>query len=254
MIQKLFPSPTAAFADLREKGIIRDGITVMVGGFGLCGIPEQLIMALRDTGVRDLTCISNNAGVDDWGLGLLLQTRQIRKMISSYVGENATFEKQFLSGELEVEFNPQGTLAERIRAGGAGIPAFYTATGVGTPVAEGKEIRRFLRPSDDTRYHNRGSSAGQQREYVMETGLYADLTLVKAAKADGFGNLVYRKTARNFNPMMAAAAAYVIAEVEDFVPLGELDPDGIHTPGNYVDRVVQTVSEKRIEQRTVLKA
>ncbi len=273
MLTKHYPTAAASMADLRDKGVIRDGMTVMVGGFGLCGIPEQLIIALRDTGVKRITCISNNAGVDDWGLGLLLQTRQIRKMISSYVGENAIFEQQFLKGELEVEFNPQGTLAERIRAGGAGIPAFYTATGVGTPVAEGKETRRFFRPTDDTSNHNRpasgvrsqGSGArGQEsgvrsqqprepRDYVMETGLYADLALVKAHKADTFGSLVYRKTARNFNPMMAQAAAFVIAEVEEIVPLGGLEPDGIHTPGSYVDRIVQTVSQKRIEQRTVRK-
>lgn len=262
-MKKLYDTAAATFADLKQRGIVRDGMTVMVGGFGLCGIPEHLIKALRDTGVTGLTCISNNAGVDDFGLGLLLQTRQIRKMISSYVGENATFEKQFLSGELEVEFNPQGTLAERIRAGGAGIPAFYTATGVGTPVAEGKETRRFFRPMDDTAGQNRGRHEGtgarrhegkaEQREYVMETGLFADLSLVKAWKADGFGNLVYRKTARNFNPMMAAAGAFVIAEVEEIVEIGGIDPDGIHTPGSYVDRVVRTVPEKRIEQRTVRK-
>jgi 3-oxoacid CoA-transferase subunit A len=260
MIRKRFDAPAAAFADLRERGVLRDGMTVMVGGFGLCGIPEHLIMALRDSGVRDITCISNNAGVDDWGLGLLLQTRQIRKMISSYVGENATFEKQFLSGDLEVEFNPQGTLAERIRAGGAGIPAFYTATGVGTPVAEGKEVRSFFRPADDSAGQNRrgGSTSApplpQQREYILETGLYADLALVKAQKADEFGNLVYNKTARNFNPMMATAAAFVIAEVEEIVPVGQIEADCIHTPGNSIDRIVQTVSEKRIEQRTVQKA
>lgn len=272
-ITKRCATPADAFKDLAAQGVIRDGMTVMVGGFGLCGIPEQLIIALRDTGLKGLTCISNNAGVDDWGLGLLLQTRQIRKMISSYVGENATFEKQFLSGELEVEFNPQGTLAERIRAGGAGIPAFYTATGVGTPVAAGKEIREFYRPADDTRHQNRtpAATAGtfeqmaprvgprapdapRRREYVLETGLYADLSLVKAWRADEFGNLVYRKTARNFNPMMATAAAFVIAEVEEVVPTGTLDPDGIHTPGSYVNRLVRTVSEKRIEQRTVSKA
>src|SRR5262245_55172671 len=183
MIKKLHDTAAAAFADLKSKGIVRDGMTVMVGGFGLCGIPEHLIVALRDTGVKQLVCISNNAGVDDFGLGLLLQTRQIRKMISSYVGENATFEKQFLTGELEVEFNPQGTLAERIRAGGAGIPAFYTATGVGTPVAEGKELREFYRPSEDTALHNRGAAAtvpagrggaptARRRQYVMETGLF----------------------------------------------------------------------------------
>jgi 3-oxoacid CoA-transferase subunit A len=256
MAKKLYDTVADTFADLKQRGIIRDGITVMVGGFGLCGIPEHLIKALRDTGVKGLTCISNNAGVDDFGLGLLLQTRQIRKMISSYVGENATFEKQFLSGELEVEFNPQGTLAERIRAGGAGIPAFYTATGVGTPVADGKETRRFLRPADDTAGHNRGRAAPgkEPREYVMETGLFADLSLVKAWRADAFGNLVYRKTARNFNPMMATAGAFVIAEVEEVLPLGEIDPDAVHTPGSFIDRVVKTVPEKRIEQRTVRKA
>jgi len=240
---KVFASAPAALADLRAKGIVRDGMTVMVGGFGLCGIPEQLIIALRDTGVTGLTCISNNAGVDDWGLGLLLQTRQIRKMISSYVGENATFEKQFLSNELEVEFNPQGTLAERIRAGGAGIPAFFTATGVGTIVAEGKPTRKFIRP--DAR------GAGEPRDYVMETGLFADLALVKAHTADPFGNLVYRKTARNFNPVMATAAAFTIAEVDRIVPLGAIDPDQVHTPGSFVRRVVRTVAERRIEQRTV---
>src|ERR1043165_1850151 len=196
MPNKKFESAASAFADLKSQGIIRDNITVMVGGFGLCGIPEHLIKALRDSGAKGLTCISNNAGVDDFGLGLLLQTRQIRKMISSYVGENATFEQQFLKGELEVEFNPQGTLAERSRAGGAGIPAFYTATGVGTPVAEGKETRAFFRPADDTANHNRAkagptsANAGPaRRDYVMETGLFADLALVKAWKADEFGNL-----------------------------------------------------------------
>ncbi|MBX3361825.1 MAG: CoA transferase subunit A [Phycisphaeraceae bacterium] len=256
MIQKVFATPESTIGDLRDRGIIRDGMTVMVGGFGLCGIPERLIVALRDSGVRDLTCISNNAGVDDFGLGLLLQTRQIKKMVSSYVGENATFEKQFISGELEVEFNPQGTLAERIRAGGAGIPAFYTATGVGTPVAEGKETREFYRPSEDTRAMNRElkgevrAEGARKRTYVLETGLYADLALVKAYKADHFGNLVFRKTARNFNAMMAAAASFVIAEVEDLVPVGGIEPDQVHTPGNYVDRIVRTVSEKRIEQRT----
>jgi len=257
---KVFKSVAETFADLRERGVLRDGITVMVGGFGLCGIPENLIVALRDSGVRDLTCISNNAGVDDFGLGLLLQTRQIKKMISSYVGENATFEKQYLGGELQIEFNPQGTLAERIRAGGAGIPAFYTATGVGTVVSEGKDIRAFYRPSDDTAMQNRGGAADDakrpsgsvaKREYVMETGLYADLALVKAHKADGQGNLVYRKTARNFNPMMAQAAAFVIAEVDQMVGVGELDADQVHTPGSYVDRVVQAACVKRIEQRTV---
>ena len=227
------------FQGLAEGGVLRDGMTVHVGGFGLCGIPEHLIAALRDTGVKDLTCVSNNAGVDDWGLGLLLQTRQIKKMVSSYVGENATFERQFLDGELEVEFNPQGTLAERIRAGGAGIPAFYTATGVGTLVAEGKETRTLAAPNGDG-----------EREYVMETGIFADLALVKAHMADRFGNLVYRKTARNFNPMMAQAARFVIAEVDELSE-GAIDPDAVHTPGNYVDAVVRTISEKRIEQRTV---
>ncbi len=265
MATKVFPDAKAAMADLKTQGVLRDGMTVMVGGFGLCGIPETLILALRDSGVKRLTCISNNAGVDDWGLGLLLQTRQIGKMISSYVGENATFEKQYLSGELEVEFNPQGTLAERIRAGGAGIPGFYTATGAGTLVAEGKETRQFLRPSQGTggaTIPGRGPAgrelakgavpiAGEQRDYVLETGLYADLALVKAHKADPFGNLIYRKTARNFNPMMATAAAFVIAEVEQMVGLGEIEPDQVHTPGNFINRIVQSKSEKRIEQRTI---
>lgn len=276
-MNKVFATAADAFADLRQQGVLKDGMTVMVGGFGLCGIPEQLILALRDSGVQGLTCVSNNAGVDDWGLGLLLQTRQIKKMISSYVGENANFEQQYLKGELEVEFNPQGTLAERIRAGGAGIPAFYTATGAGTIVAEGKQTAAFFRPSDglggctipvpETGFsgrlrggankHDRGLlrpiDHAAPREYVLETGLYADLALVKAATADEFGNLVYNKTARNFNPMMATAAAFVIAEVERIVPVGELDPDRVHTPGVYVNRLVQTQSVKRIEQRTVRK-
>jgi len=252
MAQKIYDTAAAAMADLQELGYLSDGATIMVGGFGLCGIPEQLIIALRDTGAKDLTCISNNAGVDDWGLGLLLQTRQIKKMISSYVGENATFAQQFLDKELEVEFNPQGTLAERIRAGGAGVPAFFTATGVGTTVAEGKETREFYRPRDDTRGANRdGDVEGKQRRpYVMETGLFGDVALVKAYKADPFGNLVYRKTARNFNEVMATAGRIVIAEVDEIVGLGELDPDAIHTPGSFVHRVVKTESEKRIEQRT----
>ncbi len=272
MVKKVFETAQGALADLRAQGVLRDGMTVMVGGFGLCGIPEHLIKALRDSGVKGLTCISNNAGVDDAGLGLLLQTRQIRKMISSYVGENATFESQFLKGELEVEFNPQGTLAERIRAGGAGIPAFYTATGVGTPVAAGKEIREFYRPAEDTAHQNRTPIAtsgtyaamapavlprdaghAQRREYVLETGLYADLALVKAWRADEFGNLVYRKSARNFNPMMATAAGFVSAEVEQIVPVGTIDADQVHTIGSYVNRIVKTVPEKRIEQRTVRK-
>jgi 3-oxoacid CoA-transferase subunit A len=259
MGRKVFPSAAAALADLRERGALYDGCTVMVGGFGLCGIPENLIIALRDTGVTGLTCISNNAGVDDWGLGLLLKTRQIRRMVSSYVGENATFEKQFLSGELEVEFNPQGTLAERIRAGGAGIPAFYTPAGAGTDVAKGKECRRFAPPMARARanqgpgglaWGGAGAPAGVEKEYVLETGLYADLALVKADTGDDFGNLVYRRTARNFNPMMATAAGFVVAEVDRLLPVGKIGPDAVHTPGCYVDRVVQVRSEKRIEQRT----
>lgn len=272
MAQKVFPSAAAALADLKDRSILFDGATVMVGGFGLCGIPEHLIVALRDTGVKDLTCISNNAGVDDFGLGLLLQTRQIAKMISSYVGENATFERQFLEQQLEVEFNPQGTLAERIRAGGAGIPAFFTATGAGTIVADGKETRQFFRPASGrcgatipgrgfggrpTDSGAKGRPAfqtGTPREYVLETGLYADLSLIKAWKADTFGNLVYRKTARNFNPEMATAAAFVVAEVEEIVELGALDPDAIVTPGSFVDRVVKTTPEKRIERLVTRKS
>ena len=229
MLEKVFTSPTAALED-----VVKDGMTLAVGGFGLCGIPEQLIIALRDTGVKDLEVVSNNAGVDDWGLGLLLETRQIRKMVSSYVGENAEFERQFMAGELEVEFNPQGTLAERMRAGGAGIPAFFTRTGVGTMIAEGKEIREF-----------------QGEDYVMERGIRTDLSLVKAWKADRSGNLVYRKTAQNFNPMAASCGEITVAEVEELVEIGDLEPDHIHTPGIYVDRVVVSSSEKRIEQRTV---
>ena len=228
-MRKIFPDARSAL-----EGVTFDGMTVMAGGFGLCGIPENLIAALRDTGVKGITVISNNAGVDGFGLGQLLETRQIRKMISSYVGENKEFERQYLSGELELEFNPQGTLAERIRAGGAGIPAFFTATGVGTLVAEGKEVRAF-----------------NGRDYVMETGLVADLSIVKAWKADERGNLVFRKTARNFNPMMATAGKATVVEVEEIVPVGSLDPDQIHTPGIYVDRLVQGTFEKRIEQRTV---
>jgi 3-oxoacid CoA-transferase subunit A len=226
---KVFDTPSAAL-----EGLTRDGITVAVGGFGLCGIPEQLILALRDSGAKQLTAVSNNAGVDEWGLGLLLKTRQIRKMISSYVGENAEFERQFMSGELELEFNPQGTLAERMRAGGAGIAGFYTKTGVGTVVAEGKDHKDF-----------------DGETYVLERGIRADLSLVKAWKADTSGNLVFRKTARNFNPMVAMCGKACVAEVEEIVPAGALDPDQIHTPGIFVDRVVRTVSEKRIEQRTV---
>lgn len=214
---------------------ICDGATLMVGGFGLVGIPEKLILGLRELGVKDLTVISNNCGVDDFGLGLLLQNRQIKRMISSYVGENKEFERQFLSGELAVELTPQGTLAERIRAGGAGIPAFYTPAGVGTPLAAGREVRAF-----------------NGRDYLLETGLTADYALVKAWKGDRMGNLVYNKTARNFNPMMAAAAQVTIAEVEELLEPGALDPAFIHTPGVYVQRVVRCDHyEKRIERRTV---
>lgn len=216
------------------EGLLFDGMTIMAGGFGLCGIPENLIHALRDSGVKEITVVSNNCGVDDFGLGLLLQTRQIKKMVSSYVGENAEFERQFLSGELELEFNPQGTLAERIRAGGAGIPAFYTRTGYGTMIAENKETRIF-----------------NGENYVMETGLVADLSIVKAWKGDRSGNLIYRETARNFNPMMAMAGKVTIAEVEELTPVGELDADQIHTPSIFVDRILQgAVYEKRIERRT----
>jgi 3-oxoacid CoA-transferase subunit A len=216
------------------SGLLFDGMTIMSGGFGLCGIPENLIVALRDSGVKGITVISNNAGVDDFGLGLLLKTRQIRRMISSYVGENKEFERQYLAGELELEFNPQGTLAERIRAGGAGIAGFYTKTGVGTLVAEGKELKVF-----------------DGETYVLETGLKADLSIIKAWKGDAEGNLVFRKTARNFNPMMATAGKACVAEVEELVPVGQIDPDHIHTPGIFVDRIIQSTFEKRIEQRTV---
>ncbi|HZF26581.1 MAG TPA: CoA transferase subunit A [Steroidobacteraceae bacterium] len=232
-MQKLYPSADAALA-----GLLQDGQTIAVGGFGLCGIPEALITALRDTGCKNLTVISNNAGVDDFGLGLLLHSRQISKMISSYVGENKEFERQFLSGELQLEFTPQGTLAEKLRAGGAGIPAFFTRTGYGTVVADGKETREF---------------DGEQ--YVMERSLRADVSLVKAWRADAAGNLVYRKTARNFNPMVATAGTICIAEAEEIVPVGALDPDHIHTPGIFVKRLVHNPHpEKRIEQRTVRKS
>lgn|SRR5690625_523230 len=213
---------------------IEDGMTLMVGGFGLVGIPENLIMALRDKGVKDLTVISNNCGVDDWGLGLLLQERQINHMISSYVGENKEFERQFLNNELEVTLVPQGSLAEKIRAGGAGIPAFYTPSGVGTPIAEGREIREF-----------------NGKKYMLEEALTADFSLIKAWKADKHGNLVFRKTARNFNPMMAAAGKITIAEVEEIVEVGELDPDEIHTPGIYVQGIIEGKQEKRIERLTI---
>ncbi|MCB2097647.1 MAG: CoA transferase subunit A [Parvularculaceae bacterium] len=224
------------FKDARSAldGLLFDGMTIMAGGFGLCGIPENLILAIRDSGVKNLTVISNNAGVDGFGLGMLLNTRKVKKMISSYVGENKEFERQYLSGELELEFNPQGTLAERCRAGGAGVPAFYTKTGVGTLIAEGKEHKVF-----------------NGETYIMETGLVADLSIVKAWKGDPQGNLVYRKTARNFNPMMATAGKTTVAEVEEIVELGSLDPDCIHTAGIFVQRLIQGEHEKRIEQRTV---
>jgi len=228
-VQKTFADAQAALA-----GVLRDGMTIMSGGFGLCGVPNALIAAIRDSGVRDLTVISNNAGIDGVGLGILLESRQIRRMVSSYVGENKTFMAQYLAGELEIEFNPQGTLAERIRAGGAGIPAFYTRTGAGTKIAEGKEERAF----------------GGHR-YIMETGLVADLAIVHAWRGDTEGNLVYRMTARNFNPMMATAARMVVAEVEELVEPGTLDPDHIITPGIFVKRLIALdVCEKRIEQRT----
>lgn len=230
MTSKVFDNAQSALAD-----IVADNQTIAVGGFGLCGIPESLIAALRDSGVKGLTCISNNAGVDDFGLGLLLQTRQIKKMIASYVGENKEFERQFLSGELEVELTPQGTLAEKLRAGGAGIPAFFTATGVGTQVSEGKEIRDF-----------------DGRDYVLERSLVADVSLVKAYKADKAGNLIFNKTARNFNPDVVTAGKICVVEVEELVEIGELDPDSIHLPGIYVHRIVVNANpEKRIEQRTV---
>lgn len=229
-MNKLYPDAASALAD-----IVKDGQTIAVGGFGLCGIPEALIAALRDSGKTNLTAISNNAGVDGFGLGQLLTTRQITKMISSYVGENKEFERQYLAGELQLEFTPQGTLAEKLRAGGAGIPAFFTKTGVGTIVAEGKEVREF---------------DGEQ--YVMERALVADVSLVKAYKADKAGNLVYRKTARNFNPNVAMAGKITIVEVEHLVEIGEIDPDQVHTPGIYVHRIVVNANpEKRIEQRTV---
>lgn len=229
-MNKVYADPKSAL-----DGLLFDGMTIMSGGFGLCGIPEKLIAALRESGVKNLTVISNNAGVDDFGLGLLLQTRQIKKMVSSYVGENETFERQYLAKELELEFNPQGTLAERIRAGGAGIPGFYTKTGVGTLIAEGKEHKDF-----------------DGQTYILERALYADLAIVKAWKGDAQGNLVYRKTARNFNPMMATAGKVTVAEVEELVPVGALDSDAIHTPGIFVKRlVVGHDYEKRIEKRTV---
>ncbi len=231
MSKKVFKDANTALFDMK------DNVTLVVGGFGLCGIPENCIEALKKSGVKGLTCVSNNAGVDDFGLGILLHTRQIKKMVSSYVGENATFEKQYMSGELEVELVPQGTLAERIRAGGAGIPGFFTPTGVGTLVADGKEIRQF-----------------EGRDYVLERGIVGDFALVKAWKGDKFGNLIFRKTARNFNPMAATAGKITIAEVEELVEIGQLEPDQIHTPGIYVQRIFQgTNYQKRIEQRTTRK-
>jgi 3-oxoacid CoA-transferase subunit A len=231
MANKVFADAKSAIAG------VKDNMTLLVGGFGLCGIPENCIEALHDSGVKGLTCVSNNAGVDDFGLGLLLQTRQIKKMMSSYVGENATFEKQFMSGELDLEFCPQGTLAERLRAGGAGIPGFYTPTGVGTKVAEGKEVRNF-----------------EGRDYVLERGITGDFAFVKAWKGDKFGNLIFRKTSRNFNPMIATAGKITVAEVEELVEIGELEPDQIHTPGVFVQRIFQGKNyQKRIEQRTVRK-
>ncbi|MDQ6685702.1 MAG: CoA transferase subunit A [Pseudomonadota bacterium] len=229
-MKKIFPSAEAALA-----GVVRDGQLLAVGGFGLCGIPEALIAALRDSAVKDLTVISNNAGVDDFGLGLLLQTRQIKKMIASYVGENKEFERQYLAGELELEFTPQGTLAEKLRAGGAGIPAFFTRTGVGTIVAEGKEAREF-----------------DGHIYIMERSLVPDVALIKAQRADKSGNLVFRRTARNFNPAAAMAGKITIAEVEEIVEIGAIDPDAVHLPGIYVHRIVLNAHpEKRIEKRTL---
>ncbi|MHA3056084.1 CoA transferase subunit A [Acinetobacter sp. ANC 4633] len=230
MSNKVFQSAADALQD-----IVDDGQTFAVGGFGLCGIPEALIAALKETGAKELTCISNNAGVDGFGLGLLLETKQIKKMISSYVGENKEFERQYLSGELEVELTPQGTLAEKLRAGGAGIPAFFTQTGVGTLIAEGKEVREF-----------------DGKEYILENSLTADVALVKAYKADKAGNLVFRKTARNFNPMCAMAGKVTVVEVEQLVEIGELDPDEIHLPGIYINRIIVNAHpEKRIEQMTL---
>ena len=230
MSNKVYDSAQAAL-----NGVVQDGQTLAVGGFGLCGIPEALIAALKATGAKQLTCISNNAGVDGFGLGLLLETKQIKKMISSYVGENKEFERQFLNGELEVELTPQGTLAEKLRAGGAGIPAFFTPTGVGTVIAEGKEVRKF-----------------NGKDYILEESLTADVALVKAYKADKAGNLIFRKTAQNFNPVCAMAGKITIAEVEEIVEIGDLDPDEIHLPGIYVNRIVLNATpEKRIEQMTL---
>ena len=228
-MKKLYGSASEAL-----EGLLFDGMFIAAGGFGLCGLPENLLASIRDAGTKDLTFASNNAGVDDFGIGILLQTRQVKKMISSYVGENDTFMKQYLSGELELEFNPQGTLAERMRAAGCGIPGFYTKTGVGTVIAEGKEHKEF-----------------NGETYILETGLFADVSIVKAWKADETGNLIFRKTARNFNPPAAMCGKVCIAEVEEIVPTGSLDPDHIHLPGIYVHRLIQGRHEKRIEQRTV---
>ncbi len=228
-MRKIYPSAAAAL-----EGVLFDGMTIAAGGFGLCGIPELLIGAIRNAGTKNLTIASNNAGVDGFGLGILLTTRQVRKMISSYVGENAEFMRQYLSGELELEFNPQGTLAERLRAGGAGIPGFYTRTGVGTVIAEGKEHKEF-----------------DGKTYILERGIISDLAIVKAWRADPSGNLEFRKTARNFNPPAATSGRICVAEVEEIVPLGALDPDKIHLPGIYVHRLIQGAHEKRIENRTV---
>ena len=233
-MQKLYPDAAAAL-----EGLLHDGMTICAGGFGLCGIPERLIDAIRESGVRDLTIASNNAGIDNEGLGKLLRTRQVKKMISSYVGENKEFERQYLAGELEVEFCPQGTLAERCRAGGAGIPGFYTKTGVGTKVAEGKEVKVFDGPNGP-------------EEFILERGIRADLSIIKGWKADEMGNLIFRKTARNFNQPMATAANICVAEVEEVVPVGTLDPDAIHLPGIYVKRmIVGAPYDKQIEFRTV---
>jgi 3-oxoacid CoA-transferase subunit A len=231
MANKVYPSAQAAL-----EGVLFDGMTIMAGGFGLCGIPENLIAEIKRAGTKNLTVISNNAGVDGFGLGVLLNTRQVKKMISSYVGENKEFERQYLSGELELEFNPQGTLAERCRAGGAGIPGFYTKTGVGTLVAEGKEHREF-----------------NGETYILETGLTSDLSIIKGWKADAQGNLIFRKTARNFSPDMATAGRMCVVEVEEIVPVGSIPPDSIHLPGIFVNRIIQGSFEKRIEQRTVRK-
>jgi 3-oxoacid CoA-transferase subunit A len=228
-MKKVYSDAAAAL-----DGVLKDGMLIAAGGFGLCGIPENLITAIRDSGVKDLTIVSNNAGVDDFGLGLLLQTKQVKKMVSSYVGENDEFMRQYLAGELEIEFNPQGTLAERLRAGGAGIPGFYTKTGVGTQIAEGKEHKEF-----------------DGQTYILERGIRADLAIVKAWKGDAQGNLIYRKAARNFNPMCAMAGNITVAEVEELVPTGSLEPDLIHTPGIFVQRIIKGEHEKRIEQRTI---